>query len=52
MFVRDTAHLTMAPSSGTYLTAFILNVTGSTDDWDAIADMPVTFDWSNPLVRR
>ncbi len=45
-----TARLSITPTSGTYTTTFTMDVRASTDDHDAIADMSVSFDWTNDGV--
>ncbi len=45
-----TASLVITPPLGTITTTFTIDVTGSTDDYDAIADMSVRFDWTNDGV--
>ncbi len=45
-----TANLVITPTTGTITTTFLIDVTGSTDDHDAISDMSVRFDWTNDGV--
>jgi hypothetical protein len=45
-----TASLAVNPASGTITTTFTLDVTGSTDGEDNIADMTVRFDWTDDGV--
>ncbi len=45
-----TARLEIRPSTGTITTTFTLDVSGSTDDHDFIADMSVRFDWTDDGV--
>ena len=42
-----TADLVITPSYGTYTTTFTMDVSGSTDAHDNLADMSVRFDWTD-----
>ncbi len=48
--ISPTASLVITPTTGTMTTTFTMNVQGSTDDHDAIADMSVRFDWTDDGV--
>ncbi len=41
-----TAKLSVTPSYGTYTTTFTADMSGSTDDWDSLANLSVRFDWN------
>ncbi len=45
-----TARLEIRPTMGTITTTFTMDVTGSTDDHDTIAEMSVRFDWTDDGV--
>ncbi|RME81748.1 MAG: hypothetical protein D6775_12795 [Caldilineae bacterium] len=45
-----TAQLVITPTTGTITTTFTLDVSGSTDDHDAIYDLSVRFDWTDDGV--